>query len=70
VFDQAVLEACGWSDLSVKEAHCDGGLPPSIADEEAPSLLPNGIDGFSAFGISLPGFHLDPGVGKSDSPSA
>lgn len=43
--DEAVLEAYGWSDLSAKGTPCSGGLRPSIANEEAPSLVPNGIDG-------------------------
>jgi hypothetical protein len=43
--DDAVLEAYGWSDLSANGTHCSGGLRPSIANEEAPQLVPNGIDG-------------------------
>jgi hypothetical protein len=43
--DEAVLEAYGWSDLSANGTHCSGGLRPSIANEEAPQLVPNGIDG-------------------------
>ena len=43
--DEAVLEAYGWGDLSAKAKPCSGGLRPSIANEEAPSLSPSGIDG-------------------------
>ena len=43
--DQAVLEAYGWEDLSAKGTHCSVGLRPSLANEEAPSLVPNGLDG-------------------------
>ena len=43
--DEAVLEAYGWGDLSDKAKPCSGGLRPSIANEEAPPLAPNGIDG-------------------------
>ncbi len=46
--DNAVLEAYGWSDLSAKETSCSGGLRPSIANEEAPPLAPNGIDAHRA----------------------
>jgi hypothetical protein len=42
--DAAVLEAYGWSDLSAKAKPCSGGLRPSIANEEALSLVPSGID--------------------------
>jgi hypothetical protein len=43
--DETVLEACGWGDLSAKGTPCSGGLRPSIANEEAAPLVPNGIDG-------------------------
>jgi hypothetical protein len=43
--DAAVLEAYGWQDLSAHASHCSVGLRPSLANEEAPSLSPNGIDG-------------------------
>ena len=43
--DEAVLEAYGWGDLSAKGTPCSGGLRPSIANEEAPPLSPNSIDG-------------------------
>jgi hypothetical protein len=46
--DEAVLEAYGWSDLSANGTHCSGGLRPSIANEEAPQLVPNGIDAHRA----------------------
>ena len=46
--DEAVLEAYGWGDLSAKGTPCSGGLRPSIANEEAPPLSPNGIDAHRA----------------------
>ena len=46
--DQAVLEAYGWQDLLANGSHCSGGLRPSIANEEAPSLSANGIDAHRA----------------------
>jgi hypothetical protein len=46
--DEAVLEAYGWGDLSANGTPCSGGLRPSIANEEAPQLSPNGIDAHRA----------------------
>ena len=46
--DAAVLEAYGWQDLLAKGPPCSGGLRPSIANEEAPSLSANGIDAHRA----------------------
>ena len=46
--DAAVLEAYGWQDLLAKEKPCSGGLRPSIANEEAPTLSANGIDAHRA----------------------
>jgi hypothetical protein len=46
--DEAVLEAYGWSDLSAKGTPCSGGLRPSIANEEAAPLSPNGVDAHRA----------------------
>ncbi len=43
--DEAVLEAYGWQDLAANASNCSGGLRPSIANEKAPSLVLNGIDG-------------------------
>ncbi len=43
-----MLEAYGWQDLLAKGPPCSGGLRPSIANEEAPSLSSNGIDAHRA----------------------
>ena len=43
--DAAVLEAYGWQDLAANGPPCSVGLRPSTANEEAPSLESNGIDG-------------------------